>query len=276
MPLLRKFAGVILLGCAPLCAQDGSSTSKQSHSFFELNQSPQTTSEPAKKAPFEPAPAPGSGDSTALEAIKIVKAPYPYGAREKQLQGQVWVKILVSETGDVESAGVISGDPVLADAALQAVKKWKFKPFLKNGKPIKVSTKLPFDFAYADKVSDQTPPANQIAVPDPSKQAASGTHTQGDARVPIKVVPAMAGFLVHKVAPIYPEVARREHIQGVVLLQATISKEGRITNLTLISGPKELTESAIGAVQQWRYKPYMVNGEAMEVKTQVAVNFQLP
>jgi protein TonB len=54
-----------------------------------------------------------------------------------------------------------------------------------------------------------------------------------------------------------------------------IGKDGRIHELTPISGPKELVGAAIGAVQQWRYKPYMLNNEPVEVETQVVVNFQL-
>jgi len=60
-----------------------------------------------------------------------------------------------------------------------------------------------------------------------------------------------------------------------VILQAEISSEGRITNLRLISGPPELAKAAIGAVQQWRYKPYMLMGKPVAVQTQVQVNFTL-
>jgi TonB family protein len=83
------------------------------------------------------------------------------------------------------------------------------------------------------------------------------------------------GWLIHKVQPIYPEAARQNRIQGTVLLRAIIGKDGRISELTLISGPKELVGAAIGAVQQWRYTPYVSNGDAVEVQTQITVNFQL-
>ena len=74
-------------------------------------------------------------------------------AREKQLQGQVWVRMSVTETGDVKGVELVSGDPILAKAALEAAKKWKFKPFIKNGKPVPVSAKVPFDFAFSDELS---------------------------------------------------------------------------------------------------------------------------
>jgi protein TonB len=83
------------------------------------------------------------------------------------------------------------------------------------------------------------------------------------------------GLLIRKVAPSYPPLARQAHIQGSVLLQAVISKDGSIENLRVISGHPMLVPSAIDAVKQWKYKPYILNGEPVEVDTQVTVNFTL-
>jgi periplasmic protein TonB len=83
------------------------------------------------------------------------------------------------------------------------------------------------------------------------------------------------GLLIKKVQPVYPPLARQARIQGVVLLQAEISKDGTIENLRLISGHPMLAPAAIDAVKQWRYKPYLLNGEPVAVETQVQVNFSL-
>jgi len=83
------------------------------------------------------------------------------------------------------------------------------------------------------------------------------------------------GLLVHRVSPTYPPLARQARIQGVVVLQAQISKDGSIQNLQLISGHPMLAPAAIEAVKQWKYKPYLLNGEPVEVDTQVQVNFTL-
>jgi protein TonB len=85
----------------------------------------------------------------------------------------------------------------------------------------------------------------------------------------------VSGLLVRKVPPAYPPLARQARIQGVVVLQAQISKEGNIENLTLISGHPMLAPAAIEAVKQWKYRPYLLNGEPVEVDTQVQVNFTL-
>jgi periplasmic protein TonB len=83
------------------------------------------------------------------------------------------------------------------------------------------------------------------------------------------------GLLVRKVNPNYPPLARQARIQGTVILQAEISKTGDIQNLRLISGHPMLAPAAIEAVKQWKYKPYLLNGEPVEVETTVQVNFTL-
>jgi periplasmic protein TonB len=83
------------------------------------------------------------------------------------------------------------------------------------------------------------------------------------------------GLLVHQVKPAYPPLARQARIQGAVVLQAVIAKDGSIQGLKVVSGHPMLTPSAIDAVKQWRYKPYFLNGEPVEVETVVTVNFTL-
>jgi protein TonB len=83
------------------------------------------------------------------------------------------------------------------------------------------------------------------------------------------------GLLIHEVRPAYPPLARQARIQGAVVLQAVIGKDGAIQNLHVVSGHPMLTTSAIDAVKQWRYKPYFLNGEPVEVDTQITVNFTL-
>jgi protein TonB len=83
------------------------------------------------------------------------------------------------------------------------------------------------------------------------------------------------GLLLHKVTPNYPPLARQARIQGSVILAAVISKTGTIENLHLQSGHPMLAPAAIEAVKQWKYKPYFLNGEPVEVETVITVNFTL-
>jgi protein TonB len=84
------------------------------------------------------------------------------------------------------------------------------------------------------------------------------------------------GLILKRVQPVYPSSAMQMRIQGAVQLLATISKEGRISNLTVLSGDGVLARAASDAVRQWKYKPYYLNGEPVEIQTQITVNFKLP
>jgi protein TonB len=85
----------------------------------------------------------------------------------------------------------------------------------------------------------------------------------------------MEGNLLHRVQPDYPTLARQVRVQGQVVLRAIISREGTIENLQVLSGHPMLVQAAVNAVRQWRYRPYVLNGEPVEVETQVTVNFVL-
>ena len=92
---------------------------------------------------------------------------------------------------------------------------------------------------------------------------------------PPRISHMMEGNLIYKVQPIYPPLARAARIQGTVMLRAVISRTGTIENLQVVSGPPLLVRAAMDAVLQWRYRPYVLNGDPVEVETQVTVNFSL-
>jgi len=115
-----------------------------------------------------------------------------------------------------------------------------------------------------DQASPTQPPSSQ-AQPD------SPEHV----RLQVGVT---RGMLVKKVPPKYPKKARKNHIEGTVVLHAKISKEGDVADLadlSVISGDPMLTQAALDAVKQWKYRPYLLGGKPVEVVTQITVNFQL-
>jgi protein TonB len=85
----------------------------------------------------------------------------------------------------------------------------------------------------------------------------------------------LQGSLVRRVEPVYPPLPRAARIQGPVVLAAIISKAGTIEHLQVLSGHPMLVDAALQAVSQWRYRPYVLNGEVIEVETQITVNFKL-
>jgi TonB family protein len=112
------------------------------------------------------------------------------------------------------------------------------------------------------------PSADSVAVPN-SRCVATGSTER------ILVQDVVGGKLINKVAPKYPKKARRNGIQGVVVICATIGKDGKVRNLRAASGPEELVPAAMDAVKKWRYQPYEVKGEIVEVDTDIRINFKL-
>jgi len=95
---------------------------------------------------------------------------------------------------------------------------------------------------------------------------------KGQTHVPSSIA---AGLLIRKVIPPYPALPKAAHVEGTVVLAATISKDGTIVNLRVVSGPAMLQQAALDAVSQWRYRPYLLNGQPVDVETTVNVIFTL-
>ncbi len=107
-------------------------------------------------------------------------------------------------------------------------------------------------------------------VPWPPVEQAEPSKTPTQIRISRR---ASAGLLLRRVQPIYPAEARENQIRGAVRMQAVISKTGDVVNLELLEGPIELATSAVTAVRQWKYRPYLLNGKPVAVTTEVVVNY---
>lgn len=81
--------------------------------------------------------------------------------------------------------------------------------------------------------------------------------------------------LVSKVTPVYPPEAKKARVSGTVELSAIIGKDGTVEDLTVVKGAPELAQSAMDAVRQWKYQPYLLNGDPVEVKTTINVIYSL-
>src|SRR6267154_2443763 len=172
--------------------------------------------------------------------------------------------------------------------AAAVVKVVKIQSDLVNGQ-LRTPTKIPEKVQMIKE--EEAPPAMAGGVmggvpggvPGGSMGGVIGGMINSTANIPKVATPQRVrvssgvsqGLLIKRVQPNYPPLARQARIQGQVVLQAEISKDGAIQNLQLISGHPMLAPAAIEAVKQWRYKPYLLNGEPVEVDTQVQVNFTL-
>jgi TonB family protein len=84
------------------------------------------------------------------------------------------------------------------------------------------------------------------------------------------------GLLIKKIAPVYPSAALKMRKQGVVELLATVSKTGSVTKVQVLRGESILAQAAVDAVRQWKYRPFLLNAEPVEIETQITINFKLP
>ncbi len=371
-------------------------------------------------------------------ALVVQKGPlsYPDAARNAGIQGPVVLGVVTNYSGDVEEVTVVSGDPALAPGAADAVKKWKYKPYLVEGLPVEMETQVTINFhltphsqpaaaplgtfrdnAYFNEYFSLYYPLSRdwvretdlmrsksasegnaqgaavllaaVHIPqdtDPLKADSSftvlavnrsGTPPQdcqhylealandvqsrkegqqkGDVSQftiaghdfyrrdfeyrrgvdhrtflctssndyllqwnivgwskqaietavstlqsmtasaplspPVPPPPTQGGqqpatqvrvsqgvsmgLLIKRVAPIYPMDARYERIQGTVRMRAVINKTGDIVDVEVIGGPMELVVSAVNAVRKWKYRPYLLKGEPVEVQTEIVVNYTL-
>jgi TonB family protein len=185
--------------------------------------------------------------------VKQVKPVYPKEAKEKRLQGKVIVEAVAGKDGKVKDVRPVSSpDPLLTQAALEAIRQWAYDPFLVEGAPKEVMFTVTVVFRL-DGVNSQD---------------ASGALTRlEDAQKP---------KLVRKVNPVYPEEAAKNKVQGTVVLEAVIDESGKVKALRMLKSPdKLLTQAALDAVKAWEYEPFVKDGKAKKVAFTVTVTFTL-
>jgi TonB family protein len=147
--------------------------------------------------------------------------------------------------------------------------------------PIVVQVK-PGSAVAMKQMQQPTPPSLPLATATNSNAAlANIVSTEAPAPKPalgsFRVSQGVSqGLVVKKIAPAYPATALQLHKEGTVELMAKIGKEGGVTGVRVLSGDLMLAKSAVEAVRQWKYRPYLLNGEPVEIETQITVNFRLP
>lgn len=197
---------------------------------------------------------------------------YPAMGIAAHIQNNEALKIVIDEQGQVVDAQVHSGHPAFAQASLDAVKQWKYRPFLLNGAPVRVEAPVFIEYRL-EGLEDHMPASSPNAAAScVVKAAAQGGD---DSRFMVKRE-ITDEHRTKYVEPKYPQMARVARIQGEVVLNALIDKQGNIANVRPVSGHPILVQAAMDAVKQWTYEPYLLNGEPVEVESMIHVLFQLP
>jgi TonB family protein len=223
---------------------------------------PEQSAEKVSPPKGEPIRVGGNVQETKL--IHKVAPIYPEQAKRKGIQGTVNLTVTIDEEGLVnEIKSNPENNPILEEAAVNAVKEWKYSPTFLNGKPVSVVATVSVTFRLSD-----TPSASQ------SPNAPSeGTVWKSDPIVVGSNVPESK--LIRRVEPIYPALALKARVQGKVVLRITVNEQGFVTDAQVVSGHPLLNEAAIDAVRQWQYSPTLLNGAPVPVIATVTLIFNL-
>jgi TonB family protein len=202
---------------------------------------------PAGKPPTPIPPPKDIKDIKNPRLIRKVEAKYPEAAIKAKVEGKVVIEATTNIDGDVVEAKVLQGHPLLGQAAVEAIKQWKYEPYIETGEKKPVQFTMIVNFRLPRESEDKT----------------------------IVLSAQQSPKLIKRVNPKYPPQALKAGVSGKVVIEATTGKEGDVTDAVVIDGHQLLNPAALDAVRQWKYEPYLIKGMKKPVKFTVVMNFKL-
>ena len=220
------------------------------------------------------APVRVGGNVKAPERVTYVQPEYPAVAQAARVSGIVILEAIVGTDGSVTDAHVIRSIALLDQAAINAVRQWKYTPTTLNGVPVPVIMTVTVNFAIPD--GPGIPPnsfiqSQPLGVQDASREPVflngkEALRIGGDVKAPERI---------HYVQPAYPPDAQAARVSGIVIIEAVIDETGHVAQAKVLRSVSMLDQAAIDAVMQWEYTPTLLNGAAVPVLMTVTVNFTL-
>jgi TonB family protein len=225
----------------------------------------------------QPAAAPGftGSDRVRVEGViseglllTKVQPVYPPLARQARIQGSVVLKTIIAKDGSIESLALMSGHPMLVPAAIDAVKQWKYKPYLINGRPVAVDTQVLVNFTLS--ANDPPPsstkgnPVSQVSAPPAAKKS----------NLRQNIAPEEMWNRVRRcVLPGNAMVPRNAYMAGTVDIGLEISPDGDVVNYHFHDGDFSLRTLAIHAIKQWKFSPNVVQDGVTWSRVRTLVRF---
>ena len=198
--------------------------------------------------------------------IRRVDPVYPEVAKQARIEATVILEVLVDEQGEVANVRVVRGHPALDQAAMDAVKQWRYSQTLLNGEAVPVITTVTVTFKLGGGTT--------FVAPADRPQPATAGQTAG--REPLRVGGnVQESKVIRRVDPVYPELAKQARIEATVILEVLVNEQGEVANIRVLRSHPLLEQAAIDAVKQWRYSPTLLNGEAVPVIATQTVVFRL-
>ena len=219
----------------------------------------------------------GSASSIQLSAaeadkllVERVAPQYPQAGIENQIQNNELLSLQIDEQGNVADAQVKSGHPFFGPASLDAVRQWKYRPYLVHDSPVRFETTalIAYRFSGSNNIPSINMPVSVVAM-------SLADRAPTDSRLLQLGSNQLEKILVNRIEPQYPEMAKNQHIQGDVVLYVRVDKQGHVASVNAVSGRNVLLQAAIDAVHQWTYKPFEVRGETVEVEGTVLLPFRI-
>ena len=191
----------------------------------------------------------------AKSLVHKVQPLYSPEAKQLGIEGEVLLEVIVSAKGEMEDIRVTKGHPLLVRSALDAVKDWRYQPYLVSGAAVPVISTVSVNFTLQDSSGG------------PGKKPESPlVRLNSD---------AMAANVIYKVEPIYPPEAKQKGVEGEVVFEVTINEQGEVSDVQVLSGNAMLVSAAYEGVRQWRYTPVLLNGDPIRAKATVTIRFEL-
>ncbi|MFH1213100.1 MAG: energy transducer TonB, partial [Candidatus Neomarinimicrobiota bacterium] len=214
--------------------------------------------------PYDEAPEPVGGFKAIQENLV-----YPEKAKQAGIEGTTVIQARVDEKGDIEKAVVLqsSGNDELDAAAIEALKKTKFKPAVFDKKPVGVYILIPVMFNLGAKNEEQ----------DKSEDSGKTDDNAKPDSLPFDTSPEpVGGFAALQRNIVYPAIAQEGGVEGMVIVQASIDEKGNVTKCTVARGLPNtgLDEAAINAVKKTHFKPATLKGKPVEVTISIPINFK--
>ncbi len=217
------------------------------------------TSEKPPAHPASPAASPAAKAppqrirvSGAVEAAKLTAHPepeYPLLAKIAHVQGTVKLDALIGKDGSIQELKLISGNPLLVQSAMDAVRKWRYQPTLLNAAPVEVATEIDVKFALAQAGAEKI------------------YNVGGEVSPPVAI---------YSPRPPYTDAASNAKIHGTVVLAIVVGPLGQVREARVVrSLDRGLDRQAVETVRTWKFRPALRNGTPVAVRVRLNVNFEM-
>jgi TonB family protein len=195
------------------------------------------------------------GEIEPPKLIKKVEPVYPEDAKKAKVSGVVILGVRTDTQGHVKNAMVYkSKDPLLVQPSIDAVKQWEYEPLYVKGEPVDAV----FTVTVTFKLEEEAMVGGVVG----------GVIELKDLEKPPK--------LIKKVDPVYPEEAKKQGIQGVVVIEATTDEQGNVIKGKILKSESSLlNQSAVDALKQWKYEPVYKEGKPVGITFTVTITFKL-